>query len=93
MPRLLDERFITMPGAAELTLLLTMIPRDHPAGERTVAMIEAKVVWPLFRQRAEMPLAHQRRIVTHQLEAPASVTVSHRYARSFCGVATPKLVA
>ena len=33
-------------------------------------MIEAKVVGPLFRQRAEMPLAHQRRIVTHRLERP-----------------------
>ena len=70
VPRLLDKRFIAMPGAAKLTLLVTMTPRTHPAGERTVAMIEAKVVGPLFRQRAEMPLTDQRRSVPHRLERP-----------------------
>ena len=74
VPRLLDERFIATLGAAKLTLLVTMIPRTHPASERTAAMIEAKVVakvvGPLFRQRAEMPLTHQRRSVPHRLERP-----------------------
>src|SRR4051794_39075622 len=68
VPRLLNERFVAMPGPAERTLLVTMVPRADPTGERSVGMIEAEVIGTLRRQRAEMPLPRQAGVVADALE-------------------------
>src|SRR5438128_1582309 len=68
VPRFFEQFFVAMPCLRERALLVAMIPRTDSASKRAVRMIEAKMVRPLFRQRAEMPLAGEAGVVADALQ-------------------------
>ncbi len=69
MSRLLDQLLVAMPGPAERTLLVAMIPRAHSPGERAVGVVEAKMVGSLLGQRAEVPFAGDAGVVADALQS------------------------
>ena len=58
---LIEKFFVAMPGRRVGTFLVLVVPRRDTAGQRTVTVTEAKVVWPPGGLRSEVPFSDQRR--------------------------------
>ena len=93
MPLVLDELAVAVPGLRKRTLLVAMIHRPTAARQRPIAEIPAELLWAFFRLRAEVPLAHQRRVIACGLQrAPQRDGVPRQGARVLRAV-TPKRLA
>jgi hypothetical protein len=57
-----------MPRIHEWALFVFVAIGTHPAGQRAVSVVEAKVIRALGGERTEVPLAHECRFVAGGLE-------------------------
>src|SRR5262245_40943768 len=58
-----DELTVAMPRAGKLAFFIAMVERAGAAGERAVAVVEAKFLRPFLGLGAEMPFAGDGSVV------------------------------